>query len=601
MNQLTLHQFHIPVMGLSYTVDTPIKVARYGISSVIPIVEDRLLEMMRSYYYPTIDKPYTPISNKEVDYRAKRITDYLNLVNTIVNAQFEKLKHSAFEKGSEIVKYMEMLPQSSYISQLYSKLSNISDIVEKEKIESYIREHIKPGSIDVNIMTKVDRNTLDKNGHIIEDGSDGVTALSGFAKSELKNSSVVFSAGMNPRLYNYLEKCRQFDIKKDGSFDKKITIKVSDYRSALIQGKYLAKKGIWISEFRIESGLNCGGHAFATDGFLLGPILEEFKTKNEELKTELYNIYTKALAEKNVYTPSIVPLIKITVQGGIGTSEENDFLHQNYPIESTGWGTPFLLVPEATTLDNHTLELLRLAKEEDIELSRHSPLGVRFHYLKGTTAEKERLERIDKGKPGSACFEKHLSFNTEFTVEPICTASKQYQTLKIAQLQTLDLTKEEYELQYNQVIEKECLCVGLSNAASLKYETTFIKKNHAVNICPGPNIKYFDKVVSLHTMVDHIYGKVNIMDDTSRPNIFINELQLYIDYLKEQLLLEQSQLSNPKQRKYFSAFCNNLIDGISYYQNFKKDSFKEMEKFNSDLKTLFDELNDISNKFELVN
>lgn len=50
---------------------------------------------------------------------------------------------------------------------------------------------------------------------------------------------------------------------------KKVVIKVSDYRSALIQGKYLAKKGIWVSEFRIESGLNCGGHAFATDGYLL--------------------------------------------------------------------------------------------------------------------------------------------------------------------------------------------------------------------------------------------------------------------------------------------------------------------------------------------
>ena len=96
---------------------------------------------------------------------------------------------------------------------------------------------------------------------------------------------------MNPRLYNYLEKLSQFDANEDGQFNKRVVIKVSDYRSALIQGKYLAKRGIWVSEFRIESGLNCGGHAFATDGYLMGPILEEFKTKKEELVAAIFELY----------------------------------------------------------------------------------------------------------------------------------------------------------------------------------------------------------------------------------------------------------------------------------------------------------------------
>jgi hypothetical protein len=51
----------------------------------------------------------------------------------------------------------------------------------------------------------------------------------------------------------------------------------------MIQGNFLAKKGLWISEYRIESGLNCGGHAFATEGMLLGPIMEEFKLKKNDL------------------------------------------------------------------------------------------------------------------------------------------------------------------------------------------------------------------------------------------------------------------------------------------------------------------------------
>ncbi len=65
----------------------------------------------------------------------------------------------------------------------------------------------------------------------------------------------------------------------NGEMKKKIILKVSDHRSSEIQGRFLAKLGLWASEFRIESGLNCGGHAFASKGFLLGVVLEEFKEK----------------------------------------------------------------------------------------------------------------------------------------------------------------------------------------------------------------------------------------------------------------------------------------------------------------------------------
>src|SRR5690606_22426871 len=95
-------------------------------------------------------------------------------------------------------------------------------------------------------------------------------------------SSLVLSAGMNPRLYSYLEQFEAFYPDENGELKKKIALKVSDYRSAFIQGKFLAAKGLWVSEYRIESGLNCGGHAFATDGYLMGPILAEFRDKKEE-------------------------------------------------------------------------------------------------------------------------------------------------------------------------------------------------------------------------------------------------------------------------------------------------------------------------------
>ncbi|MEP7110481.1 MAG: hypothetical protein ABI760_20980, partial [Ferruginibacter sp.] len=224
MTSLQQHKFHIPVMGLAFTVDSPIKVARFGISSVISIIEDRLIEMMRSHYYPTINQPYHPIDTSEKDYRAKRITDYLNLVNTIVQSQVEKLKKSAFETGAEIVQYFEMLPDESKLKKLYLQMMSSDNKPEKEKLASYLRTQIVPGNIDVNVMTKTDRNNFNKQGELIEDGSDAVAALRGFAKSDLLNSSIVFSAGMNPRLYNYLEKCQEFDVNEDGGFNKKVII-----------------------------------------------------------------------------------------------------------------------------------------------------------------------------------------------------------------------------------------------------------------------------------------------------------------------------------------------------------------------------------------
>lgn len=594
------HKFHIPVMGLAFTIDSPVKVARFGIASVVSIIEDRLIETMRSYYYPFTNLPFVPITTKEKDYRSKRITDYLNLVNHIVNTQIQKLKNEVFEAGSEIMKYFEMLPDDNKAKQLYRRMMHTESGPEKTGMEDWLRNQVIPGSIDVNIMTKLDKNNFDKAGELIADGSDAVSALKGYVDSDLSNSSVVFSAGMNPRLYNFLEKCDQFDADDNGCFRKKIIIKVSDYRSALIQGKYLAKKGIWVSEFRIESGLNCGGHAFATDGFLLGPILEEFKVKKEELTKALFELYNTAVQLKGRKGFTQPHPINISVQGGIGTAKEDAMLHDYYSITSTGWGSPFLLVPEATTVDEATLVLLSKAKREDITLSNNSPLGVPFHYLKGTSGEVEKVQRIEKGNPGSPCTEKHLVSNTEFTTEPICTASTKYQKLKIAQLQSLEMEEKEYQKQLKNVLDKECLCIGLSNAAALQYKAPFLKHLTAVTICPGPNIAYFSEVVSLQTMTGHIYGRANIMTDTDRPHMFIAELLLYISYLKKHLEEDASALQNPKVKKHYTGFCQNLINGVSYYRGLQQSIGLGEQSFNEALYEAENEINNIHAQYALA-
>ena len=67
-----LHTFHIPVMGLAFTIDTPLKVARFGISSVVSIVEDNLVEQMRAFHCAQAGEAYVPIPTDDIDHRAKR-------------------------------------------------------------------------------------------------------------------------------------------------------------------------------------------------------------------------------------------------------------------------------------------------------------------------------------------------------------------------------------------------------------------------------------------------------------------------------------------------------------------------------------------------
>jgi len=74
-------------------------------------------------------------------------------------------------------------------------------------------------------------------------------------------------------------------------------------------------------------------------------------------------------------------------------------------------------------------------------------------------------------------------------------------------------------------------------------------------------------VFSLRKMVDHIYGRTKIMDDVYRPNMFIAELDLYINFAKEQLANEASGELDVKRKKYYVEYFKNLGEGITYYKN----------------------------------
>jgi hypothetical protein len=555
------HSFHIPVMGLGYTVDTPIKVAPWGISSVVSIMDDHLLEEMRKIYSEKSGMAFTPISEKLHDYRAERIKAYLNLIQDLVESKLEKIKGFETLEDVSLQKYLELLPSDHPMHGLV-EIALRAEPNQQRKYFDEIREMIQPGSIDVNIMTKVDKLNYDENGiNLPREYSDALSALRGFANSKLAGA-VIFSAGMNPALYAYAEQFEDFFPDNTGTVKKRIILKVSDYRSALIQGKFLAKKGLWVSEFRIESGLNCGGHAFATDGFLIGPILEEFKGNKKDLRSTLFEICQQAILEKGKNQFHQTPPLNITYQGGIGTHEEDQFLRTYYQLDGTGWGSPFLLVPEATSVDEDTLQRIIKAKKSDYFLSHASPLGVPFNNLRTSSGEDQRKRRIENNRPGSPCYKKFLTFSTEFTEKPICTASRQYQNLKTKLFQNGAISKADLE----ETLAKDCLCEGLSAPAILANGGQPKRNLNAVTICPGPNLAYFKGFFSLKEMVGHIYGKIRLQLDQDRPHVFVKELQLYIDYLKNEWEKLGPEV-NAKQAGYLEKFKTNLQKGTEYYQS----------------------------------
>lgn len=579
------HTFQIPVMGIGFTIDTPLKVAPFGISSVLSLGDDLLIERMREMYEKKLDLPFTAVPKDDSDGRANRITLYLNLMNKMVKNKFQELKEASFEKGSELTKYFEMLPDFSDLKKEYNRMMEENDSSVVEKIQAWLKDNMTLGSIDVNIMTKLDKANYTKSGEQLpQEMNDAHSALRGFANSDL-NSGVVLSAGLSPRLYTYISNFEDFFPDENEQLKKKVILKVSDYRSALVQGKFLAKKGIWVSEYRIESGLNCGGHAFATDGYLMGPILDEFNKSRSTLIEEVHEILNdalKALGKKELSKP--LELL-VTAQGGVGTNNEHNLLLDEYNVDLVGWGTPFLLVPEVVNIDEDTLNKLSKATCEDLYLSDISPIGVPFNSLRGNTKDVVKEEKTATGKPGSPCPSQFLKiYNTEFTERPICLASRQYQKLKIEELEAKNLSEEAHQKAYDKITVKSCICAGLVMTPYIEHDMLRRADGEGISVCPGPNMAYFSEKTTLQGMVDHIYGKVNLLNDTYRPHMFIKELGMYIDYLKKEID-ESVESLNVKKVKYFEKFKENLLSGIEYYEELVEDMKAETDQF----KTKFSE------------
>lgn len=553
------HTFHIPVMGTGHSVDTPIRIAPFGITSVISLVDDILLEKIRKYYCDMYSMQYHRILRNAKDGRAKRITAYLETVSKIVQIKMENIKKQPFFKKNDKTKYFELLPDKSQLKIKYNKLLKMKAGFKRNILAKDLTDRMQPGSIDVNIMVKVDRIYHDNILPIADEFSDAKTALRGYANSSLE-SAIIFSAGINQRLFDYMTRFKEFYRDKTGKIKKKIILKVSDFRSALIQGKFLAKKGLEVYEFRIESGLNCGGHAFASNGILLPGLLKEVKEKRDGLTAKFLPLIQKYYKKMGWEYPekalSARPVI--TVQGGIGTNGEDRRLREQFGMDLTGWASPFLLVPETTCIDPPTRELLRQAGKEDLYLSDVSPLEIPFNNIRKCGSEIHTNKMIAKGKPGSPCAKGFLVSNTEFTKHPICLSSKQYQKMKLEEIKNMEISTKEKKRLIQKVVEKACLCDHLGNGALIALGIAS-EKGSPQSICPGPNIAWYDRLYSLKEMVNHIYGRGRSLVPSKRPHMFAAEIVMYVDYFEK---LATHSVYTQIEIKRLREFKNNLEQGM---------------------------------------
>jgi hypothetical protein len=595
----SIHSFHIPVMGTGHSVDTPIRVAPFGISSVISLVDDLLLEKLRKYYAEKYDLQYLKIATKDEDGRAKRISAYLNVVHEIVQKKMEEIRQQPFFEDNNKKKYFELLPEESTLKQKYKKLLKMEAGDERNNLEKDLTLSMKPGSIDVNIMVNLDRVRFNKNGDPLgEEFTDAKAGLRGYANSCLQ-SSIIFSAGINRSLYSYISKFRDFYRDKMGRIKKRIILKVSDFRSALIQGKFLAKKGLEVYEFRIESGLNCGGHAFASNGILLPKLLKEFREKRKSLVAEFKPLIQKYYKKMGWEYPesaiNIQPLI--TVQGGIGNNGEVCRLTKDFGMDLTGWASPFLLVPEVTCVDDSTRELLREAREEDLYLSDVSPLSIPFNNVRGTGSELWTKKRVKEGRPGSPCPKKFLVTNTEFTKKPICLASRQYQAAKLKEIENMEISPDEEERLREKVVVKNCICDHLGNGALITLGIAD-EKNAPQSICPGPNIEWFDRFYTLKEMVDHIYGRGTSLVSSKRPHMFAKEIEMYMDDFEKKA---SNSLQTKNEILTMLEYKKNLEEGLNFCLEIaKKHPYpgENLESISTCVKEQRSRLNRINSVFE---
>jgi len=321
-------------------------------------------------------------------------------------------------------------------------------------------------------------------------------------------------------------------------------------------------------------------YAFLLGSRPIGLVLKEFRDNLGDLSAELHGLCIKGLKRYERPVPDSPLSQRLTVQGGVGTASEMKMLQEAYRAEAVGWATPFLLVPDVVNVDPFSVKRLEEAGEEDVSLSGASPMGVPFWNLLTSRSEDNRKEAIASGKPGSSCPKGFLALNSELTDYPICAASVPFQKMKIDALGESSNTPTAL----TPITDKACLCRDLAATAELAAggETEDVTPL----ICTGPNIVYFSRRARLDELVDHIYGRLNLLKNSDRPHVFIRELDLYLCFLTGTLSqASKNYLENAMDGG--QELMTGLMEGAQHYATYTSTFLRESRaEFLEQLKVL---------------
>src|SRR5690606_12272825 len=109
-----------------------------------------LIERMRNFHSEQNNLAYIAIKKTDDDYRAKRITAYLNLLNNLVNKQIEEIKGQDFVEGTSLTQYFNLLPNKSVLKRKYKEMLSVEDLGIKIEFQNQLKNDLQPGAIEVN-------------------------------------------------------------------------------------------------------------------------------------------------------------------------------------------------------------------------------------------------------------------------------------------------------------------------------------------------------------------------------------------------------------------------------------------------------------------
>jgi len=133
-----------------------------------------------------------------------------------------------------------MLPDDSDLKQRFK--TETKKCSGSEELGSWMKNNLSMGSIDVNIMTKLDKQNYFKGEKLPFEYKDAHAALRGYANSTLE-SSIILSAGINPTLYGYAGQFEDFYPDENGKIKRKLYLKLVIIDRLLFKENFLQKKG----------------------------------------------------------------------------------------------------------------------------------------------------------------------------------------------------------------------------------------------------------------------------------------------------------------------------------------------------------------------